>query len=161
MKYEILDDEVQKTYYYAKKILDSQGFSQKLSIYLTLGWGNQPKEWRDLSSRAFFGRRIIIFLLIAGIILIFTRYILFGVAVIILGLLIGVFWGGKIKKHLLGPSIINAVDSASQKIGSHKLMKIIADEMSKESSTEVIVEALKKEIEDTIDAVKKMYERYK
>lgn len=146
MEYGILDDEVQKNYYYAKKLLDSQGFSQKLTKYLTLGWGNQPKEWRDLSL-APLGQLTFFLFIIIGIILIFTKNILFGIGIIILALLIGVFWGGKMKKYLFNSSAIN---SASQKTGSHKLMKIIADEMSKGSSMEMIVEALKKEIEDTL-----------
>ena len=142
MKYGILDDKVQKNYYYAKKLLDSQGFSQKLSMYLTLGWGNQPKEWRNLSLGPP-GRPTLALFLIIGIILIFTKNILFGIGVIILGLLIGVYWGGKRKEYLLNSSAIN---SASQKVGSHKLMKIIADEMSKGSAMEQVVEALKREI---------------
>jgi membrane protein required for beta-lactamase induction len=111
-------------------------------MYLTLGWGNQPKEWRNLSLGPP-GRPTLALFLIIGIILIFTKNILFGIGVIILGLLIGVYWGGKRKEYLLNSSAIN---SASQKVGSHKLMKIIADEMSKGSAMEQVVEALKREI---------------
>ncbi|GAI09017.1 unnamed protein product [marine sediment metagenome] len=94
MKYGILDEEVQKTYYYAKKLLDSQGFTQQLGIYLALGQKNQPSP--------------------SGI----TEEI---------------------------------AEKAAEKLGSHKLMKIVADEMSEGASMEQIAEALKKEIKEALN----------
>jgi hypothetical protein len=141
MKNEILDPEVQKTYYYAKKLLDSQGYTQQLGLYLRLGWRNQPPKWLYLSFIWFF--TIICF--IGGIILLF-KTIIGGIVAIIVGIInMKIF----IKRYY-SPETLSAVETSSQKIGSHKLMKIVADEMSKESSMEVIVEALKKEIEDTL-----------
>ena len=142
MKYEIIDEEVQKTYYYAKKILDAQGFTHQLGIYLALGQKNQPKGFYLLGlgqpSKPF-----VIICFILGIILLFSKKILFGISAIITGIVVTQFFGWKMQRYLSNPSVTNP---ASQKSGSHKLMKIIADEMSKGASIEQIVEALKREI---------------
>jgi len=146
MNYKILDEEVQKTYYYAKELLDSQGFTQKLGTYLALGQKNQPKEWNDLFLAGFM-RPIIVLCLIAGITLMFKN-VFIGISLIIAGILTSTYFGRKVYKYLNQPATIEA--SSCQR-GSHKLMRIVADEMSKGSTMEMIVEALKKEIKDTSD----------
>lgn len=147
MKYDILDTEVQKTYYYVKQMLDSQGFTQQLGIYLHLGQKNQPEEFESLGL-GYALKPVIFFLFIAGVILIFTKHILFGIIVIVAGILISSFFGGKIEKYFVNSS---AIESASQRSGSHRLMQIVADEMSKGSSIEQIAKALKKEIKSVIN----------
>ena len=141
MKYEIIDKEVQKTYYYAKQSLDSQGFTQQLSIYLRSGQKNQPQNIRYLG--LIWSLPIVCF--IGGVILLF-KTTLGGIVVIIVGIvLMNVF----VKKYY-SPGSLSLIESASQRPGSHRLMKIVADEMSKESSMEQIVEALKREITSKI-----------
>ncbi len=146
MNYQILDPKVQKTYYHVKQLLDSQGYTQQLGLYLRLGQKNQLEGWKGLGW-GYVIKPVVIILFIIGIVLIFTRHILFGIGVIVTGILISSFFGGKIEKYLVNSP---ATESASQKIGSHRLMKIVADEMSKEASMEQIAEALKKEIQETL-----------
>jgi len=146
MKYHILDPEVQKTYYYVKQLLDSQGYTRQLGLYLKLGQRNQPEEWKDLGW-GYVLKPLIILLFIIGIVLMFTRHILFGIGTIVVGILISSFFGRKIEKYLEN---LPSIESAFQKTGSHKLMRIVADEMSKGASMEQIAEALKKEIRETL-----------
>lgn len=153
MNYQILDPEVQKTYFRAKEILDSQGFTQQLGIYLFLGRENQPQSYHLMGFLFELARPIVIFCFIGGIILIFLKKFLIGISIVIIGIVIAQFFGKemqRIEQEYFSNS--PAIDSASQKVGSHKLMKIVADEMSKGSSMEAIVETLKKEIEDTLRA---------
>lgn len=140
MKYEIIDPEAQKTYYYAKKILDSQGFAQRLGTYLALGRKNQPQTGL-LGSLWIVGA----IMFIAGIILLFKN-ILLGITVIAIALILQRFF---VKKYYSYGNL-SAIEESSQQTGSHKLMRIVAEEMSKGSSTEQVVEALKKEIQETL-----------
>lgn len=142
MKYNILDPEVQKTYYYVKKILDEQGFTQQLGVYLMIGQNNQPKHLSYL--RLLWFMPILCF--ITGIVLMFKNIFL-GIVIIIIGIVLQVVF---VKKYY-SPDSLFLIESSSQEIGSHKLMKIVADEMSKESSMEQIAEALKREIKSTIN----------
>jgi len=141
MNYQILDPEVQKTYYYVKKLLDSQGFTQQLGVYLRLGQKNQPKHLRYLT--LLWPLPILCF--IVGIVLMFKN-IFFGIVAIILGIALQQIF---VKKYY-SPDSLSSIESSSQEIGSHKLMKIVADEMSKGSSMEQIAEALKREIQETL-----------
>lgn len=136
MRYEITDPEVQKTYYYAKKILDSQGFSQQLGVYLALGRKNQPQT--GLLGLLWIVCAIIF---IAGIALLFKN-ILLGIVVIVIALILQSLFVKKYYSH----ENLSAMEESSQQMGSHKLMKIVAEEMSRGSSVEQIAEVLKKEI---------------
>jgi len=139
MEYEIINPEVQKTYYYAKKVLDSQGFTRQLGIYLASGRKNQP---RSASTGLLWIVCAIMF--ISGIALLFIN-ILLGIAVIVIALILQSFF---VKKYYSYENL-SAIKESSQWMGSNKLMRIVAEEMSKGSSTEQIVEALKKEIVET------------
>ncbi len=155
--YDILSDKVQRTYRYAKRILISQGFNEQLRIYLSFGQGNQPKEWRVLGKLIILRPYTFILLLIVGGILTFTQHILFGIGFIVVSImLIGTFAGRKEKKYLMN---VSAIEFASQKIGSHKLMRIVAEEMSKNSSIEEIAEVLKEEIEEVLKEIQKFKDR--
>ncbi|XOB41393.1 MAG: hypothetical protein ACKKMW_01535 [Candidatus Nealsonbacteria bacterium] len=140
MKYEIIDPKVQKTYYYAKKILDSQGFTQHLEIYLALGRKNQPQTGL-LGPLRIVGA----IMFIAGIVLLFKN-ILLGITVIVTALILQSFFVKKYHSH----RNLSAIKESSQRAGSHKLMRIVAEEMSKGSSVEQIVLAMKKEIQETL-----------
>jgi len=94
-----MDEKVQKTYYFVNKLLDLQGFSKQLNLYIGFGLNNRPFVDR---------------------------------------------WGLPFRSSEV------AAEKAAKKLGSYRLMKIVADEMSKGSSEEQIAEVFKKEIEKTL-----------
>lgn len=143
---DITDPEVQKTYYHAKKILDSLGFTKELSIYLRLGRKNQPFLFRSLL--LVFVWVSVPFCFLAGVIMLFTNP-LFGVAVIFLGIvMIQVF-----AKVFYSVKSSRSTTSSSQQLGSHRLMKIVAKEMSRGYSTREIAGILKVEIQNTLSSL--------
>ena len=101
--------------------------------YLVLAWLTRP---------------IVGLCFLIGILTLIFKNVLLGIVIIIAGVSIMIFFGGRIEKFYSNSS---AIESSSQQIGSHKLMRIVADEMSRRSTMEQIVEALKREIRDTLE----------
>ena len=144
MKYEILDPEVQKVYYFVKKQLDLEGFGSALNAYIA-GYSGKIKIKKNfiitLFDRLIFliPLPLIPFIFIAAVILIIAKYILLGVG-IILGLIALYYIQGK-RFDIEGKV---TEDFQTRRL---RLMNLVASGMSRSLSAEEITEEFKKEIE--------------